>query len=412
MLRFVKSMAACLVVVVALVVNAASGTSAPGKTGGHFVSEAPFGHTILQASESGEHGTELVAFSGQVRFHCNEAAYDATLTASTVISVTFVPTYNGCEFTIGESTESATVSTNGCAYTVTIGEEATEDNTVHLSCPVSKRLELKSAGCELSLSPQTPSGGISYKTIIKNEKHAITSDVTLEEIQIQNHSKGACKGLPTNGTGSLTGSVSAAGYTQVMEPVNITATGLTEHPKINSEAVHTGFSGLQTTASKYAFDAPVGTVECSTTWMLGTVIPKAVREVTLGLLYAGCKSGERTVTAQVNGCAYVIKLTGTGNDASVTLECPAGKVIETTVDSFPGGCVVTIGPQATGGVVDLKGEGSGSTRDLLLTWTLEGIKYSRDGCEGGGEGSNGTYTGSVTLKGFTTSEGQAGIWVE
>ena len=84
------------------------------------------------------------------------------------------------------------------------------------------------------------------------------------------------------------------------------------------------------------------------------------------------------------------------------IECPGKEVIETTVDAFPGGCTITVGPQSPGGTVDIKGEGSGKTRDLLLTWTAEGIKYKRDGCEVKGEGSNGTCTGSVTLKGENT----------
>ncbi len=105
-------------------------------------------------------------------------------------------------------------------------------------------------------------------------------------------------------------------------------------------------------------------------------------------------------------------LGGTGTDGKVDIECPSGKSIETTIDKFPGGCTITIPAQTAGGIVDYKEEGAGTGRDLLLTWTLEGIHYTRDGCEVGGTGNNGTMSGSITLSGEDTSGNPKGIWIE
>jgi len=101
-----------------------------------------------------------------------------------------------------------------------------------------------------------------------------------------------------------------------------------------------------------------------------------------------------------------------GLSGLVHIECPEGKAIETTIDKFPEGCTLTIGAQTAGGVVDYKEEGSGSGRDLLLSWTLEGLAYERDGCEVGGKGNNGTMSGSITLSGEDTSGNPKGIWIE
>ncbi|HYP55557.1 MAG TPA: hypothetical protein VEQ41_04555 [Solirubrobacterales bacterium] len=160
------------------------------------------------------------------------------------------------------------------------------------------------------------------------------------------------------------------------------------------------------------FGALLGSVECATGTLDGTTTATSSTELTVKLAYSGCKGTGREVTTHINGCAYILKVTGVGTDGQVTIECPTGKLIETTIDKFPEGCTITIPAQTAGGVVDYKEEGAGSGRDLLLTWTLEGIDYFRDGCEVGGLGNNGTMSGSITLSGEDTSGNPKGIWIE
>jgi hypothetical protein len=66
-----------------------------------------------------------------------------------------------------------------------------------------------------------------------------------------------------------------------------------------------------------------------------------------------------------------------------------------------------------GGSVSGKNEGSGSSRDILLTYSLEKINYTSSGgiCGSAGAHSDGTLTGSITLKGFSGAK-QVGIWGE
>ena len=180
-----------------------------------------------------------------------------------------------------------------------------------------------------------------------------------------------------------------------------------------TEQTHTLLTGEQTETSKYTFGVLLGAVTCDEMSVDGTVAVNEVTKLTLKPAYGQCEGVERQVTTHMNGCGYVLDVADEpGTTGEVEIECPAGKAIETTVDKFPEGCTLTIGAQTAGGVVDYKEEGSGKTRDLLLTWTLTGIDYTRDGCEIGGAGNNGTYSGSVTLEAENTSGEQTGIWIE
>jgi hypothetical protein len=62
--------------------------------------------------------------------------------------------------------------------------------------------------------------------------------------------------------------------------------------------------------------------------------------------------------------------------------------------------------------LDSTNEGSGTARDVKLTSAATGIPYeevSGGGC-GVGSGTNGEWTGSVTVKGFNSGGSQVGIW--
>jgi hypothetical protein len=398
-----------LAALVAAALCAVGATAASALVSGHFVSEVS--QTQLKGVESGAERTEF-RFSGFAAYQCEETSYVGMVSATTVQEVTITPAYAKCVRTIEGEDEKVEVKTNGCHYIVKIGPESEEvHSTAFLTCPAGKKIEITSSFCTIKFGPQLVTG-IDYTTATEFSKHSITADLTIKGITMEVHA-GMCQFLtPTNSTaGELFGSVKVNAINwQTGQPVGITATGGPGPQKVRSEAAHTTLAGTQSAENVYTFGILMGSAKCANTSVLGTTSALAVEEVTLSGAYGGCKGLERDVTVDMNGCSYVLKFPWFGSTASFAIECPAEKSIETTYDSFPGGCTVVIGAQNASGNVDVKNEGAGTSRDILLTWTLSGLKYKRNGCEVGGEASNGTYAGSVTLKGYDTAEGPIGIW--
>lgn len=387
-----------LLVSAATVLGGFAATAASATISGHFVSEQDF--VTLTGAESGTEKTELNLEGLEIQ--CKNAAYDGVMNGTTAQQLTITPIYANCVET-GEAEKKVEVKTNGCVFNVRSGREE-EDDTAELACPAGKRIELIGT-CTIKISPQVVKG-LEYTTVTVFGKHAVTVDVTVKNIAMELHGFICEVFLGTNFTaGELTGSVQINALGQEGQPVGITETDGPAPIKFRSEAAHTLLTGAQSAENVYTFGILMGSVKCSTTSVSGTTAVQATEEITLTPTYSGCKGLERDVTVDMNGCAYKLKVTG-----SFVIECPAEKSIETTYDSFSGGCTLTIGAQTASGKVDLKNEGAEASRDILLTWTVEGLKYKRDGCEVGGEESNGTYSGSVTLKGQNTAEEQIGFW--
>jgi len=197
------------------------GLSATAQTGGHFTTEVA--NTYWVGSEEGTHRTEFNA-SGEFIF-CEVAGYEGfTQGAGTFTEVKFSPLYDKCITTANEG--AVTITENECTYVFTIGAKAHQDNTVHLSCPTGKKLEMHTPNCKLSFPPQTPQGGVAYTAVTANGKNALTVDVTISGIKYERHS-GLCVFLGTNGTdGELKGSVTVAGFNlSDGKPASIAATG-------------------------------------------------------------------------------------------------------------------------------------------------------------------------------------------
>jgi hypothetical protein len=388
------SIAACLI--------AAMPGAATAETGGHFTSEVE--HTSLDGSESGSHRTEFKDESSNT-YKCDQVSYTGTMNATTVTEIQLTPSYSECKTTSDGTAVS--IHANGCKYILTIGKNTNGDNTVDLSCPIGKALEITHPTCRITVPAQTLGGGLAYTKVTESGKTALTVDATLAQVTAHYHA-GSCIFIGTTHKFNLTGSFTLVGFNTQVERVGIKATG-PENREFQTESSHTAVTGSGSSIT--TFGALI-TVECTTASQAGTIAGSSAAELTVSPSYSGCKGTGREVTTDMNGCAYVLGLTGVGADGKVTIECPAGKSIQTTVDKFPEGCTITIPAQAPGGVVDYKEEGAGTGRDLLLTWTLEGMHYTRDGCEIGGTGINGTMSGSITLSGEDTSGNPKGIWIE
>jgi len=393
---------AMVAVIAAAAISAVGVASASAETGGHFTFDTA--HTLLKESKEAGHSFELKN-SNEEAINCSQAIGESTVNATTLTELQLTPTYSGCKTSGGAE---VTATMEGCSYVFTIGKDARADNTVDLTCPSGKALELHHPNCTMTIPPQTGKLGAAFTEVIESAKRALTMELTVSALTVQYHG-GICILLGTNQLWKINGSFKLAGWNTVGEPTAIRATG-SENVEFKTETAHTAVTGAS--SSSMSFGILLGTVECSTASLDGTTAATEYSELTVNPAYSGCKGSGREVTTHTNGCAYVLTVTGPGTDGRVDIECPAGKSIETTIDKFPEGCTITIPAQTAGGVVDYEEKGEGTGRDLLLTWTLEGLDYTRDGCEVGGTGTNGTMGGSITLSGEDTSGNPKGIWIE
>lgn len=200
----------------------------------------------------------------------------------------------------------------------------------------------------------------------------------------------------------------------------------------DSEIEKTTIEGEQPAESKHKFTVEAGSTECSTAkfhslssttttgpvtgTLSGSVYTSA--SLTIEPIYDNCTNsllGE--VNVKENGCHYRFTagetISSTTTAGSVHVECHEGKVIEVVRASGFNPCTIKVGPQTLGGIV-YHNEGSGSTRDVLVTANVEGLKYSQSGllCPGGtGNFENGTYKGDVTTIGTDEAGNHVGVWV-
>jgi hypothetical protein len=192
----------------------------------------------------------------------------------------------------------------------------------------------------------------------------------------------------------------------------------------DSEAPVTTLKGSQVAANVFTTNA--GTVKCEVAEFEGTQTGSetapgsgifTAAEIEVHPKYSKCRAFGLAATVNTEGCNY--KFTTAVKNAEgipqgkVHVVCATGK--EIVVNAGFGSCVSKIGSHTPGGVVDFENQGTGSSRDVLVNATVTGIKYSQEGptCTGGtGTCENGTYVGSVTVKGFSASTGlQVGTWV-
>ncbi|HEX8689988.1 MAG TPA: hypothetical protein VF729_07080 [Solirubrobacterales bacterium] len=210
-----------LAALIALIASAFGSPSASGTVNGHFVSDAPSGKTeaILTAATGGGSTHFLTMHADGTAATCHSITYTGSMSGSTTQSIRAQANFFGC--TIGEGPGS--VTTNGCD--TEFWSRTSGDGTVKLLCPAGKKVEVHAPNCTESFPEQLPAGGVGFKTIEANGKHAITAELTVTGLEFERHG-GLCVFLGTKGTGAtLTGAVIAHGIdAQTQQPVNITAT--------------------------------------------------------------------------------------------------------------------------------------------------------------------------------------------
>ena len=125
--------------------------------------------------------------------------------------------------------------------------------------------------------------------------------------------------------------------------------------------------------------------------------------------YTECEAESLTAHVYFNSCYYEFTSHG-----SVHVRCgTTGDKIEVRV-TFLGERQCLDIPAQTPGVstVDYTNGGEGTTRDITLNSTAAGISYTKTGLCGSGSGTDGRYSGEVTITGEDQEEHHIGIWVE
>jgi len=208
----------------AMAMSAVAVMNAGAETGGHFTSDAS--HTVVSGKEDAKTGhTIKFASDGGTPIECTTAEYSGTISGTSATSISITPTYKECRTEtepVGE--HNVNIDMNGCSYTFTVSNTPSGDNTVHFVCPkeVAGAL-ITHPNCTMRMPPQTPSGGVAYKSVTVNNKSAITADVTAFGITAH-YEAGICIFLGTKHTATMTGAVTLTGSSGG-SAVNIGATG-------------------------------------------------------------------------------------------------------------------------------------------------------------------------------------------
>ena len=162
---------------------------------------------------------------------------------------------------------------------------------------------------------------------------------------------------------------------------------------------------------------------CNETHFTGKVDPMEIKELTITPTYKGCKTLNLDTHFELNGCDYTFALkagrTFTGTEAGshtsgpVQIKCPDTKSITLKVTTALGAtyCTITIPPQTpTVPEVDTKNTGgTGSTREVLFTFTVTGVHYEVTGNNDCGETGKTLTDGVIdTVVPVTAYEDKAG----
>jgi hypothetical protein len=176
--------------------------------------------------------------------------------------------------------------------------------------------------------------------------------------------------------------------------------------ELHSEIAHTEWLGSQVGEDAETFNA--GSWRCKSATYAGTTSSATGTRVEVLPAWSGCTAfAFVNVTRDVNGCRYVLYNTGV-----MDIVCPAGSAMVITAFN----CYITIPAQTGLKTVSYTNEGSGSSRDIKVSTSITGLKYSQEsksfpGCVTGNF-TNGTIQGTTTFKGVNTAGEQVGIWVQ
>jgi hypothetical protein len=176
--------------------------------------------------------------------------------------------------------------------------------------------------------------------------------------------------------------------------------------EFHSEGKSTSLTGSQETVNTFGVNA--GTWHCQSAKFTGTTSSTSTTQATQKLTpaYTECKitafGGESLNQTMDIGCEYALSTNG-----PITLECGASSIRVTA--PF---CTITFSGQTVNKAA-YANVGSGTTRELLVTWEITGLRYTQSAfCPtGGGTFENGTMGGTVKITGESGGS-HVGVWWE
>lgn len=190
-------------------------------------------------------------------------------------------------------------------------------------------------------------------------------------------------------------------------------------PKFDADQYPVSLSGQQATAYEHQLTTSFGAIGCESA-QFNAEASRASSDLTMSATYSGtCKTkGTAGTTISMNGCGYQLHvLGGPPYEGTAAIACPAGKSIQ--IVSKTAGvtkCTTTIAAQGGVAKTTFTNAGKGSERSISTGFNLSGIAYAQQAGTGAGacttgSFSNGTYAGSVDLKGENSAKQAAGVYM-
>jgi hypothetical protein len=173
MTRNLKALGLALVAVFAFAAISASAASAETKIHG-ALQTTPDGTANLVGTEvGGDHVFNVGGGIGSIS--CTNSEFHGHIAGKTT-SPTITPTYTNCTFTLLGIPRPATVTLNGCQYTLTTHAFVDDNNgsgQIHVICPEGKKIEIHvfnnaahtELRCTYAVEPQTIDTGNSFENM-------------------------------------------------------------------------------------------------------------------------------------------------------------------------------------------------------------------------------------------------------
>ncbi len=201
----------------------------------------------------------------------------------------------------------------------------------------------------------------------------------------------------------------AAGTAMAKEQVGVYVDGEesgeeAKQPKLKAESYPAFLRGTDDTS--HVFGTKLGNWSCADA-EFNHQQSAATTAQTLWMSYYLCTPPiGNTKAINANGCEYVLHVANAGPpyQGSLDMSCPAGNSYELVMTTAGGTTCTIVIPSQTGlKGVGLINVGSGSTRGVQVAFEVTGMSYSLLGqkliCQAGSY-TNGTYTGTMTLRGY------------
>ncbi|HEX5712251.1 MAG TPA: hypothetical protein VFX85_02935, partial [Solirubrobacterales bacterium] len=355
---------------------------------------------------------------GEVK--CAGSIYTGTTEVSTYSEFTLAPVaYEGC--TLGGA--AATIDMNGCDYMLNITKVPFEGG-LEILCEAGEEITITAGGkCTIHIPPQAAAGSVAYSNLGSGLTRELKIDFggiqKLSYSQTAGAEEGKCSTLSTD-TGKFTGTATVTAETDDLNAFHVGLWAASSEGSVNfhlegPSRTTAKLTGAQEGATN-VLDLQFGELKCTTAKFTATTEAATYTTFTASPTYEGCTLAGTAATVDVNGCKYLLHLSG-ASSGPLDVTCEAGKEITITAGTR---CTVHIPPQTGLGSVAHTNLGSGLTKELTSDFTgVTGVSYSQTPGPGIGKCTafsltNGKFTNKATVTAETDdfNSFHAGLWVE